>query len=682
MDNSLVYAFEGYVDAMFKDIAPTYGSARDWERDKARSLHELRVRGMRFLTIDLPALRKHFDKCLEEGLYTPSNLFLSAQVSKRVLVPAFGRDLYLQIFDMQGVLRSEPSVYAIADLRQLYEGVGKLFLLCKQEAIDEEVDNFLKIEAELREANLSWHSDNLFEAQNVRTIHFNDGNAIADNGGFANLCPEPALKLSKGDADTLQRVCDIVSSSFGDLHLERDDELVSERPKHGTGRVSNLRKDHSKYDFTKWPAKLDRIFAYDWYATSDLGLGSYQDGLATRYLMNHEDPSKLIAVPKTMSGPRLIGSEPNYHLWIQQLVRAQIEARVSHTPLRHCISFGDQTKNRKMARSSSVVGYLATVDLKNASDRLSAWTVERVFRANITILERIHASRTRTMRGILREVPFHIKLRKCFTQGSACTFPVQTLVYSMIAISSVIITNGERVNRKSVTRAAEQVRVFGDDIIIPTSALPKLTEILQFLQLKVNMTKTFHKGKFRESCGMDAYLGVDVTPARVRAFSVKPSHEVLASMIEGSNNFFKRGLWHVAAWLQSHCQSVELPMVPYEDNEIQVRNSKTLRVSGGYTSFCGYSIGHLRTRWNPNLHRQEVRYHSLVSNSKKVPTQSAHDITEYLFSNGPKNHHPLDFLNPRDGGLGVVDKNSSVMKRGWKPIALPSALSYHGHSPL
>ncbi len=672
MDNSLVYAFEGYVEAVFKDIAPTYGSFRDWERDKTRSLHELVNRGLRFVTIDLPALRKHFDQCFEDGLYTPSHLPLSKRVSRRIQVPAFGRDLYLQIFDTEGKLRSEPNANAIADLRQLFEGVGKLFLLCKQEAIDDEISNFVAIEQELREASLPWASDYLFEKSDPRSVSFMDSIASPDSDDsdflFPNSGAETTTVLQRGEAHTLQRVCDYLSSQFGDMHLERDDDHATERPRHGRGRVSNLKKDHSKNDFTFWPAKLNHIFPYDWYATHDLGYGALQDDNFAKVLINHEHPSKLIAVPKTMSGPRLIGSEPNYHQWAQQLVLAQIVSRIQKSELRYCVSLDNQDHNRNLALSSSVDGRFATVDLKSASDRLSCWAVERALRSNKTFLERIHASRTRTIKYTLRGQSSTIRLKKCFTQGSACTFPVQSVIYSMVAIASTIITNGWPVTPRCITRAAKQVRVFGDDIIVQTQVLPKLAEILQFLQLKVNLSKTFHKGKFRESCGMDAYDGVDVTPARIRAFSVNPSHEVAISMQEGSNNFFKRGMWHTASWLQSYLRRFDLPIVAISPSDLTVRRDYATRDSGGFASFCGESYDHLPKRFSHSLHRHEARFHYLTSNSKKVPTQSAYDTVEYLFGSSPHQHRELEFLAPREGGLGVVNKRASVMKRGWKPI--------------
>jgi hypothetical protein len=664
MTNSLVHSLEGCVTNVFEDVKWTYGSVREWERDKTRSLHELVNRGLRMQTIDLPAVRKHFEQCLENGLYTPSNLYLSGKGKKGVQVPAYLRDLYLQVFSSDGKLRDEPSVQAITDIRQIYELLGKLKNTCEQEVIDNEAKAFIAVERELRQPNLGWTNDVLFvDGRSNRSQSFEDLHPLSDEPTFGGEFERITPSINKREALTLQRVCDILSTQFGDLHDEDSGEL----PQHGTGRVSNLAKSESKFDFSCWPAKLDHVFPYDRYAGSDFSASSYLEYAGPDYL-NHEAPSKLIAVPKTMSGPRLIASEPNYHQWIQQLVRNQLERRITRTDLDHCVSFGAQESNRRMALTSSIDRSLATVDLKSASDRLSCWTVERALRANITMLERIHACRTRTMTNHVSKYHFQtIVLKKCFTQGSACTFPVQTILYSMFAIASDLIARGDAVTRSNIISSAKRVRVFGDDIIVPTTTLPKLNEILEFLQLKVNLSKTFSKGNFRESCGLDAYNGVEVTPARIKRFSVNPSHEVAMSMLESANNLFMRGMWHTANWLMSHLDRYDFAITPITHGSTR---DGVLHDSGGIASFCGASVEHLRKRFNKELHRTEYKYHALTSKSKVVPTQSAHDLVQFLYKGAKRSKsavRPLDYLAPRVGDdIGIVNKKSSVMNSRWR----------------
>jgi len=61
--------------------------------------------------------------------------------------------------------------------------------------------------------------------------------------------------------------------------------------------------------------------------------------------------------------------------------------------------------------------------------------------------------------------------------------------------------------------------VYGDDIIVPTSVVDELVKLLGFLGFEVNTEKSFSDPdlRFRESCGLDAYNGVDVTPVYVRS---------------------------------------------------------------------------------------------------------------------------------------------------------------------
>ncbi len=668
MSKRLVHMLEELVDAMFKDVAPYYTKVSDWERDRSRTLHELAVRGQRLLTIDLPALRKHLYKCLGESQYTPSNLALSGLVSRRVQVPAFLRNLYLQVFTTEGKLRLDPSPSAVANLAQLLDTFGKLKVNCKESYIAEEAKNFQDNEQILRRPSLNWLGDQLADRDSdFRSVHLQDA-LIEHPDGQGELFTRDESPLSRADLRLIQMVCDRVSASLGDFHdedhyLRRSDRWVM--PAHGKGRVSNLPKQTSKYAFVGWTAKLEKIFPYDLYgrpSQSDI----YEE--PSRVGSAHEAPSKLIAVPKTATGPRLIASEPVAHQWIQQLIRYQLEAAVEQGVLRHCIDFRDQSKSQELAKLGSIDGSYATVDLKSASDRLSCWTVERMFRANIPFLERIHASRTRTMLNALGVGDFGtIVLKKCFTQGSACTFPVQTVAYAIMCISAVLLSEGIRdLSHDSIENAARKVRVFGDDLIIPSGSLSRLVEILEFYQLKVNSSKTFHEGPFRESCGLDAFLGVDVTPGRIKAISANPSHEQLDSILQASNNLFRKGMWNTAAKLDSLLlKAKKFAIRTVRGSSSEETQKMASATTGVRLCASGTSLAHLRKKWCDKTHQELVQVDYLTSNSKKHPTNSALDLSEFLLSNA--NRRDPHFLVPFEGELGVVHKQASVMRRGWKP---------------
>ena len=280
MTNSLVAHLRGYVEAMFEDIAYTYRRDRERERDKARLLHELEAHGERILTVDLPALCKHLDRCLADGLYIPSRLRLG-RCGRKIMVPAFLRDLYLQIFDQTGELLVESSIDAVAAMRQLLQGCKKIQLPCPFGGIVNEVKTFIEVERSTRRHSLNWECDELYPTPRP-DLQFA---SLADDGAED---PEGARRA----LSVLSAVADRISTAFGDFSVEDPKDL----PRHGPGVVSDLPKNVSKYTFEDWPRKLDQVFPFDYYGSPNLGLDLVNG--RRKAPRNREVPSRLIAVPK------------------------------------------------------------------------------------------------------------------------------------------------------------------------------------------------------------------------------------------------------------------------------------------------------------------------------------------------------------------------------------------------
>jgi hypothetical protein len=89
--------------------------------------------------------------------------------------------------------------------------------------------------------------------------------------------------------------------------------------------------------------------------------------------------------------------------------------------------------------------------------------------------------------------------------GNATTFPVQSLVFWAICVASL---------QRQGFHQPGAVFVFGDDIIIPSECAERVIDDLETFGLLCNRSKSFYKGAFRESCGVDAFNGIDVTPVR------------------------------------------------------------------------------------------------------------------------------------------------------------------------
>ena len=197
------------------------------------------------------------------------------------------------------------------------------------------------------------------------------------------------------------------------------------------------------------------MFPFDWCSGSPIG-SKPKSGV--------EPSSKLIHVPKTAKAPRLIASEPVEHQWCQQKVLKWLDKRMQHTLLGRFINLHDQTLSQRMVTSASRDRSLSTIDLSSASDRVTCRHVECLLSVNPSLLQVVHASRTRRLRDPILKGNT-ITLRKFASMGSALTFPIQSIFFLCIVLASC-----EADTPKKIRALIGKVRVFGDDIIMPSTA--------------------------------------------------------------------------------------------------------------------------------------------------------------------------------------------------------------------
>jgi hypothetical protein len=532
------------------------------------------------------------------------------------------------VFDDAGMLRSDPSVEAIFALRQLYMFAKKLRLDCTKERIDEAITEFSAVDRNLPPSHThTWDDD--IPVWSLRSGHPLWGPEPVNHTEplFEDLVSQVRTRLRNWTG--FRHLCAYFSSQLGYL------DPWSVRPKHGPGAVSELDKT-IKYEIQHYPEKLAMVFPPDWFASTDM---------VDRTKSKREFPSRVLVVPKTQKTPRIIAAEPTAHQWIQGGIQRWLTQRIRATTLGLCIDLNDQRPSQRMALEGSIGGHLATVDLSAASDRLSTRLVEYVFQSNESILDALHASRTRLARLPSGE---QIKLRKFACMGSACTFPVQTIVFAIIAIFSIMETEGDyTITDRRVRELASKVRVFGDDIIIPKDSYDALVSILTDVGLKVNTNKSFSEGHFRESCGMDAYMGYDVTPAYFLQPYVASNPESLVSVVECSNNFHRKGLWHSSDYLLK---------------TVDAKVRKNLRISNrdvsqpsAFTFVDGESSG-LVTRWNPHIH--DVEYRQLLLSTKQQRRRGSGEaaLLQY-FTEDPDPYYPYE--------SGEAQRAQVKVRLGW-----------------
>jgi hypothetical protein len=226
--------------------------------------------------------------------------------------------------------------------------------------------------------------------------------------------------------------------------------------------------------------------------------------------------SRMIPVPKDSRGPRLICAEPKELMYLQQgYARSLMKHIESHRLTRHHINFERQDINQNLALESSSSQDWSTIDLKDASDRVSCKIVRELFPEAIG--DELLALRSHAVEMPDKSIRL---LKKYAPMGSALCFPVESVVFWSIACAAI----GEQLRKEYGTMevaylcASESVYVYGDDIIVPDRYAALVMSALESFNLVVNHDKSMYgKHFFRESCGVDAHSGFNVTPFRLKS---------------------------------------------------------------------------------------------------------------------------------------------------------------------
>lgn len=294
-----------------------------------------------------------------------------------------------------------------------------------------------------------------------------------------------------------------------------DIEEVSAACRHGPGSSTDHDYEHrSKYfKYRDWPYScspgagdlLRAVIRHDprW-------VGALEDSYRLRYhiptwrvldqstfwrnVVFDEVPfNRITAVPKDGTKDRPIAIEPPGNVFLQLGLDGVIRRRlrVAGNPI------DDQLRNRRLALEGSVSGKLATLDLSNASDTIHMELVRLLLPEGW--FEWL--SRVRSPYGLLPDGTAW-RYAKMSSMGNATTFVLETAVF-WAAARAVSRVYGHR---------SDTISVFGDDIIVPAYLYRHMVIYLGLLGCTVNEAKSFASGKVRESCGVDAYQGLDIRP--------------------------------------------------------------------------------------------------------------------------------------------------------------------------
>jgi hypothetical protein len=412
-----------------------------------------------------------------------------------------------------------------------------------------------------------------------------------------------AFYFEDRETHLFDRVCSLVLPGLRLRDLEEID------CKHGPGGVFEGVKGNQKWSTLVEDIKSD-AFDVDKYGYSDFANLSRYDGklpsveaqgsnvIPVCFQKHASDRiARLVTVPKNSTSRRTITVEPLANQFIQQGLNTILREEILKCGImRLSLALSDQSLNQKLALVGSRTDEWATIDLKAASDSLSLSLVELAFRRHGSFLRSMIDCRSRRVELPNKDV---FLLLKFAGMGNALTFPVQSIVFALLAYTAILDADGTSPSVRRLKRAASLVRVYGDDIIVHRDYVHRVVVWLQRAGLKINTKKSFLEGNFKESCGVDAYKGVDVTPMYIkyRPDDTSPKPNAIANWVSISNQAWLRGLYTFSTTLKDIVEDrlkKRLPLV-----------SQSSGVLGWHTRKDGNVP--ILTKWNKSLQRLEYK---------------------------------------------------------------------------
>jgi len=381
---------------------------------------------------------------------------------------------------------------------------------------------------------------------------------------------------------------------YGELFAEMDRNVYYGQllPKHGPGNTADRLSSNGKYDRSSWTSRLEEVFPSYEYLIPNERYSAHLDQVSVLE-PGAEIPVRVVSVPKTLKTPRIIAMEPACMQYAQQaILRDFLENFNRDELLKKLIGFDDQGPNQAMARQGSLDGRTATLDLSDASDRVSNQLVRTMLSRWPNIARAFDATRSR--KAVVRGHG-EIRLAKYASMGSALCFPVEAMVFTTLILLGIQKALNTPLTRRDIQSLSGSVRVYGDDLIVPADYVHTVVQTLEHFGARVGLSKSFWTGRFRESCGKEYFDGQDVSIVKVRQVfpnTTADATEVIAT-VALRNQLYMSGYWQTVRWLDNRLRVV---LKHFPDVE---PTSPVL----GRVSFLGYKS----ERLHPSLQSPQVR---------------------------------------------------------------------------
>jgi hypothetical protein len=571
----------GVLRGLLADASRLLPEVRGFDRDFVTLEARFKNEGIGFLSVALPTLGKSLDLGIEERRFTCPDGFRKLKGGE---IPRLFSGILCKVFDPStGIYIENAPVEYISVLRQLC-------YLCKKFVPTDDV--------------------NLRLASEARADFVQCDNEISSIAGFR--------------ADHIAHI-----SNFVLQNLDGFQELDC---RHGPGAVMEGYKPNQK-----WSALYSRLFDLDDRLIS-VGydvvsfLHCDHEFQSDYHDSSRSESARLVTVPKSSTALRTITVEPMLNQFVQQGLNAFLRNEIEHCPVMSlCLTLPSQVPNQNLALEGSLTGEWVTIDLSSASDRLSTKLVEIALANRPRYLSAILGCRTPSV-DLGESTLF---LRKYAGMGNATTFPIQSYVFALIALASMIPLHS-RVTIEKLKRLAGNVHVFGDDIVIRRKHFSGFADWIESCGLKINRKKTFSKGDFRESCGVDAFRGQKVTPVYLRHDPDKTSTdaEAFVGVLSTSNQLWLQCMYSTSAALDKLLDKrVRLPLVSQKSAGLGYHTRQDV---------CTYQ------RWSSTLHRFEVRTLSPTSVRVKDRLDGVPALMKYFHNSSSTRSdstHRMDYLD-------------------------------------
>jgi hypothetical protein len=376
-------------------------------------------------------------------------------------------------------------------------------------------------------------------------------------------------------------------------------------PKPGSGATNTPLNYSERFQpFTVYEQLSDKFPYPLWFYTNAMDfksdVGKYFALARAKY-----PKSRLKFIHKYVGKPRGICIEENETQWCQQAVKGLMYRHIERHPMtKGHINFADQKINQQLALSSSGDQTMSTIDMSEASDRIWRCLVFALYR-DTKLLPYLDAVSTRLISFPEEVRAGEMLVQKFAPMGSAVCFPVMATVHWALvkAIIQLCMPGDTR-------KLSQHVYVYGDDIIVPTETVKYIFEYLPRFGMKLNKEKSFANSYFRESCGMHAYKGHDVTPVYnnyTLTNKSKLDSTCLLSSIAKEALYFEKGFNATAAVIRRRIRDVYGP-IPFGGPTSKLLCFKR----NSFTDRCITHYGYPRVRYNADLQTYEMRVRCVV----------------------------------------------------------------------